>query len=132
MKAPLKAAELGTLEKLLQERRRMLRSELQAKLNTHDDPAMLGLANRLAETDDWAVADLETALDVAEVARDAAELQEVDAALLHMTSGTYGTCIDCGQPIPFARLEINPGAPCCIACQEKREALLRRGGHSTL
>ncbi len=132
MNAPLNTAQLGTLKKLLHERRRTLRKELQAKLNTHDDPAMIGLANRLEETDDWAVADLETALDVAEVARDAAELKDVDAALAHMTEGTYGNCVDCGLPVPYARLEVNPGAQCCIGCQEKREAALRRAGHSTM
>ncbi len=132
MKAPLNVAELGTLKKLLQERRRVLRSEMKAKLSNHDDPALLGLANRLAETDDWAVADLETALEVAEVARDAVELKDVDAALTHMEDGTYGICADCAKPIPYARLEVNPGAQCCIGCQEKREATLPRQGHPSL
>ena len=81
MTVPLTAAELGTLEKLLHARRRVLRAEVRDKLNTSDNAALLGLRNRMDEIDDWAVADLETALDVAEVARDAEELQEVEAAL---------------------------------------------------
>ena len=31
-------------------------------------------------------------------------------------------CIDCGQPIPFARLEAYPTAKRCLRCQQIREA----------
>ena len=127
MAAKLTTAERGTLAKQLEERRRVLRSELSAKLNAQDNPALLGLRNRMEETDDWAVADLETALDVAEVWRDVGELREVEAALLRIKDGSYGECIDCGKPIPFARLHANPSASRCIACQEKVEASQRRG-----
>jgi len=132
MPASLTAAERGTLEKQLHDRRRVLRAEVRAKLNTQDNPALLGLRNRMDEIDDWAVADLETALDVAEVARDAEELQEVEAALRRMAGGTYGACLECGAPIPQARLAVNPAAPRCIACQEQLEAALRRAGPGTL
>ena len=127
MAAKLTDAERKTLAKALEERRRVLRSELTAKLNAQDNPALLGLRNRMEETDDWAVADLETALDVAEVSRDAGELREVEAALLRMKDGTYGECIDCGNYIPYARLHANPSASRCIACQERVEASQRRG-----
>lgn len=132
MSAPLTAAERGTLEDLLHARRRVLRAEVREKLNTQDNPALLGLRNRIEEVDDWAVADLETALDVAEVARDAEELQEVEAALRRMAAGTYGACLECGEPIPHARLAVSPAAPRCIRCQEQLEAALRRAGPSTL
>ena len=32
--------------------------------------------------------------------------------------GEYGTCTDCDEPIPEARLMIVPGAERCVACQE--------------
>jgi RNA polymerase-binding protein DksA len=127
MSQKLTATERSALAKQLEERRRMLRSELGSKLETQDNPALLALRNRMEETDDWAVADLETALDVAEVSRDAGELREVQAALLRMKDGTYGECIDCGNDIPFARLNANPSASRCIACQERVEASQRRG-----
>ncbi|MEO8508055.1 MAG: TraR/DksA C4-type zinc finger protein [Betaproteobacteria bacterium] len=127
MTAKLTATERGTLGSQLEARRRVLRAELQAKLNSHDNPALLGLRNRMEETDDWAVADLETALDVAEVSRDAGELREVEIALGRIQDGTYGTCVECGMPIPYARLAANPSAPRCIACQEKLEAGQHRG-----
>lgn len=121
------AAERNSLAKQLEERRRVLRSELAAKLAAQDNPALLGLRNRMEETDDWAVADLETALDVAEVSRDAGELREVDAALLRIKDGTYGECVDCGKDIPLPRLSANPSASRCIACQERIEASQKRG-----
>jgi RNA polymerase-binding protein DksA len=125
--AALTAAQLATLGKQLEARRRILRTELTAKLNAQDNPALLGLRNRMEETDDWAVADLETALDVAEVSRDAAELREVEAAFGRMKDGTYGECVECGTQIPYARLAANPSAARCIACQERLEAGPRRG-----
>jgi RNA polymerase-binding transcription factor DksA len=127
MTAPLTAAERDALKRQLEARRKVLRSELTAKLNAQDNPALLGLRNRMEETDDWAVADLETALDVAEVSRDAGEMREVEAALSRMADGTFGDCVECGVHIPYARLAANPSAPRCIACQERLEASQRRG-----
>ena len=127
MSAKLNATERSSLAKQMEERRRVLRSELAAKLNAQDNPALLGLRNRMEETDDWAVADLETALDVAEVSRDAGELREVEAAFARIAEGTYGECVECGVDIPYARLHASPSAPRCIACQERLEASQRRG-----
>ncbi len=131
MTAKLTGAQRGQLATLLQAQRNKLRAEVRTKLNAQDDPALLGLRNRMEETDDWAVADLETALDVAEISRDAAALQEVDAALARIADGTYGTCVDCDAPIPFARLKAYPTAARCIDCQEILEAALRRAGPAT-
>ena len=127
MTARLTAEERGTLARELEARRRVVRSELTAKLNAQENPALLGLRNRMEETDDWAVADLETALDVAEVSRDAGELSEIEAALARLADGTFGTCVECAAPIPFARLHASPSAARCIACQERLEAASRRG-----
>ena len=127
MSAKLTAAERSTLAGALEDRRRVLRAELAEKLNTQDNPALLGLRNRMEESDDWAVADLDTALDVAEVSRDAGELREVESALVRIKDGTYGECVECGANIPYARLAANPSAARCIACQEKLEASQRRG-----
>lgn len=127
MTAPLTASERGSLARQLEARRKTLRAELAAKLNAQDNPALLGLRNRMEETDDWAVADLETALDVAEVSRDAGELREVEQALARVADGTYGDCVECGVHIPHGRLAASPSASRCIACQERLETSQRRG-----
>ena len=127
MTAPLTPSERSAFAKQLEGRRKTLRAELAAKLNAQDNPALIGLRNRMEETDDWAVADLETALDVAEVSRDAGELRDVEQALARVADGTYGDCVECGAHIPQGRLAANPSAPRCIACQERLEASQRRG-----
>jgi RNA polymerase-binding protein DksA len=130
--SPLTAAQRGALEAKLVARRAALRAEIEAKLNTQDNPALMGLRNRMEETDDWAVADLETALDVAEVSRDAAELQEVEAALTRIKSDTYGICVECGAPIPLSRLDVAPMSARCVGCQQKVETAMRRTGAGTI
>ena len=113
--SPLNASQRSALQAKLVARRLALRAEIETKLNTQDNPALLGMRNRMEETDDWAVADLESALDVAEVSRDAAELQEVEAALSRIKNNTYGMCLECGKPIPIARLDVSPMSARCVA-----------------
>jgi DnaK suppressor protein len=48
-------------------------------------------------------------------------LGEVDAALLRIDAGTYGTCTSCGDEIPVARLEAYPWASVCIGCARTLE-----------
>jgi DnaK suppressor protein len=43
-------------------------------------------------------------------------LAMIDAALLRMDDGTYGTCVDCHQQIPLPRLELRPYGPKCVTC----------------
>jgi RNA polymerase-binding transcription factor DksA len=126
--APLTSSQTSALDARLRTRRAALRHELDSRLNTQDDPALLGLRNRSQETDDWAVADSETSQDIAEVSHDTAELREVEAALSRMADGTYGVCVECDVPIPFARLDAYPAAVRCIECQEAFEAAQRRAG----
>lgn len=51
-----------------------------------------------------------------EVARHRVHL--IDEALERMEEGAYGTCVDCGDPIPDARLEVRPLSVRCVACAE--------------
>jgi RNA polymerase-binding protein DksA len=46
-------------------------------------------------------------------------LEEVDAALLRIEDGTYGTCEDCGGPIGEDRLRAIPWARLCIDDQRR-------------
>ena len=43
-------------------------------------------------------------------------IDKIDAALVRMDAGTYGTCSSCGRPIPVARLRVRPYQPTCVAC----------------
>lgn len=48
-------------------------------------------------------------------------LGAIDAALLRIENGTYGTCVRCGKPIAEERLEAIPYATRCIDCQRLAE-----------
>jgi RNA polymerase-binding transcription factor DksA len=43
-----------------------------------------------------------------------------------LADGTYGTCRDCGQDIPPARLEAVPEAVRCVECQRRFEGRHRQ------
>lgn len=48
--------------------------------------------------------------------------EEALAALARLDAGTYGLCLDCGQPIVEERLLFRPEAARCLADQEAFEA----------
>lgn len=121
-------AERAAIGERLAQRQRELRAEIAGQLRTQDDPRLVGLRNRLEDTDDWAVADAMAHQDIALVSRDLAELAEVEAAIARLADGTYGECADCGMTIPAARLIAYPTARRCVACQEAAEAARRRTG----
>jgi RNA polymerase-binding protein DksA len=125
--SPLSDAERAALEAKLRARLAELRAGIAGQLKTQDDPRLVGLRNRMEDTDDWAVADAMAAMDIAEVSRDLAILADVEAALARIKDGSYGECIDCGAEIPYARLAAYPAAKRCVACQEVAEAAARRG-----
>jgi DnaK suppressor protein len=43
-------------------------------------------------------------------------ITEIDAALVRIDAGTYGSCARCGKAIPEERLELRPFAATCVAC----------------
>ncbi|MFY7917384.1 MAG: TraR/DksA family transcriptional regulator [Rubrivivax sp.] len=60
--------------------------------------------------------------------RDTAELGAVSRALLRLRQGGYGMCEDCGADIPFQRLQVEPQAARCVACEATAEVHVRPGG----
>ena len=80
---------------------------------TWPDPADAG--SNLSETER-----VEAVLRVAKQ-----QLAEVLDALARIDAGKYGTCADCGKPVPEGRLEAKPEAARCVACQGKRDRLRR-------
>ncbi len=47
------------------------------------------------------------------------EVRRIDAALGRIDAGTYGECLDCGNEISAARLDILPDAALCKTCAAK-------------
>jgi DnaK suppressor protein len=46
-------------------------------------------------------------------------VEEIDAALERIATGTYGRCVHCGSAIPLERLEFRPFAAGCVSCQQR-------------
>ena len=48
-------------------------------------------------------------------------LKGIELALRRIDDASYGDCLECGEPIAFARLQAQPFASLCIDCQSARE-----------
>jgi DnaK suppressor protein len=57
---------------------------------------------------------------------DIKHLREIEDALRRLEQGTYGTCMECEEPISVKRLNAVPWARYCVTCQE---AIAQRIAH---
>ncbi len=48
-------------------------------------------------------------------------LSKINEALHRMDEGSFGTCIDCEEPIEPKRLEARPVSTLCLKCKEQQE-----------
>ena len=97
------------------------RAALAAEVKTGAQKRAANRDGNVPDTGELAADDVARDVAIAEVDRDAAEIGAIDAALERLASGTYGRCIECGMPIPAARLARTPEAPRCFVCQKRRE-----------
>lgn len=52
----------------------------------------------------------------AEARRRTSDLARIDNALKRIAEDEYGWCAECGEPIAYKRLEIDPAAALCVNC----------------
>jgi DnaK suppressor protein len=109
-------------ELLVEERRRVLDAiEYLHKENpgsieeeTEDET----LDDHIAET---ATATLDREIDYTLEENSENVLKEIEQALKRIEEGTYGPCMNCGQPIAEERLAAIPWAMYCIDCKRLQE-----------
>jgi DnaK suppressor protein len=113
----LTCSELGLLQESLHERRRDLQMALHGE---HGDlagarpPEVHGPESHPDETASRKAGDeLRTVL----ARHDFDEIRQIDAALARIAAGSYGECVDCGDPIVYERLVAAPCAARCVSCQ---------------
>ncbi len=109
-----------TLQAILTARADMLRAEIEEALKRRSDDG-ISLPRHSEETDDDAIVDLESSLDVAQLSRETEELKAIEHALSRLHAPEYGQCSVCGADIPFTRLQANPAALRCVGCQAEFE-----------
>ena len=75
------------------------------------DQQSVGRLSRMGELQDQAMAQGQSRR------RDARE-SVIQAALARIEEGEYGRCVECGEPISPARLDLDPAVPTCIGCAQ--------------
>ncbi len=118
----LTADQRESLTRQLNERKQFLRGEIQAGLVRMRTEGYEEQLSGTSDVGDESLATLMTDDTNIEVARAAAELQDILGAEARLAAGSYGQCIDCGTSIPYARLAAYPTAKRCLDCQKIREA----------
>ncbi|MFL6571658.1 MAG: TraR/DksA family transcriptional regulator [Burkholderiales bacterium] len=102
-------------------RRKQLLEDISSDVERVRAEPYASVAGATPDIGDEAVADLLSDVSEAELTRDLGELRILEGALKRVSEGSYGQCIDCGWEIPFERLQAQPGAVRCLACQERHE-----------
>jgi len=118
--ADLADADLQTIQRLLDEREVTLQGEVRAA-NDEGAEAPEALSAEGRDAVDIGDERVRTGMAHVDKQRDQEELMAIDAARARIADGSYGDCIDCGQPIPFERLKAQPTALRCVPCQSRYE-----------
>ena len=101
--------EAKGFEKKLLARKDELDQRLQHIEQDLDQPRSHDIEDRATEREDDEV--METMGNAGLV-----EIEAIDAALERINAGTFGTCVDCGEPVSKERLNIMPTATKCRKC----------------
>ncbi len=114
-------------DRFFEEQRSLLLAEREASLRQAE--SLRAVAAQLAEemepgdtqfdeeSGEGGTLNVERERDLALSAQALSAVEEIDRALAKLDAGTYGTCEQCGQPIPKARLKALPYATLCVACK---------------
>jgi RNA polymerase-binding protein DksA len=124
----IKKTYLSTkLKKHYREMLLKLRESYQDQLNIHRDDALTnrksgpgaGMATHMADLgSDNFQHDFELGL----LSDEGTVIEMIDEALTRLDENEYGICIECGQEISPARLEVKPYARFCLECKSRKEA----------
>lgn len=132
MAAPT-SSQLDQLVAKLNEDYQVLLREVRGELENSGNQHRIDLLNREpGDSGDESLASTLADFNITIVDRQVHGMRDIEAALQRIRDGEYGTCIDCGDDIAFARLLAYPTARRCIVCQEKRERLYAQEGHPTM
>ncbi len=77
--------------------------------------------NALPDVSDQAAEGYGDELAVGLIAIEAAQLEDIEAAIERIDNGTYGVCEDTGRAIPKKRLEVLPFVRRCLEAEQARE-----------
>lgn len=112
-----------------------LKSRLSELLRLRFDREELRIEN-LADPLDQIRLRIDREIAVRQYDHEASLVRDIQSALAKIEAGIeadnqYGTCEECGEPIPYRRLAALPWAPLCVPCQSHAE-VSAHGRASTL
>ena len=110
---------LNALRDLLTSRLRELQASVHATDFDRGSHAEAG--HEVSDLKDQAAQAMSAEMDDAGQQRHVRELADVRLALERLDHGSYGDCIACGETIPLQRLQVQPAAARCTACQALTE-----------
>ncbi len=116
-----RSVDLRHFDDMLRARLRVLGEQIREALLRADTETYGELAGQVHDAEEESLADLLTDLNLAAISREVQEVRDIDAAMRRIADRTYGSCIDCGDPIDPARLEAYPTAKRCVTCQRGHE-----------
>ena len=114
--------DLHVMKQRLEDKRAELLKDISGLTEAHPkavDPIEANEGPR--DFEEVAVDFLETQQEQSLLVNQQALLTEVEQALTRIDQGTYGRCVDCGNPIPEKRLEAIPWAARDVQCEAKLE-----------
>lgn len=114
------------VQQLLLRQRSQLAEQQQRHLDGAASRAEHAREVLLQDGDDAPQRDADREVDLAISDREAVALHQIDLALQRLQQGEFGACEDCGSAIPWARLQLQPTALRCVACESARERLAPR------
>ena len=103
------------LKEMMESRASELRQGLRAMLSGPADPV------EVRDPEEWGRTSAEQDLDLTLMEMQAETCRRIDDALQRLEQGTYGSCEECDEEIPAARLQALPFATLCVTCQELHE-----------
>ena len=111
------------------EQKHQIRDSIQAQLIVLDEQlAMTGQSAKVVELDQALVGrvsriDAIQQQKIAEAghARALLQLSKLNKAIVLLDSEDYGYCLECGEDIGFARLQIKPESSFCVGCKQAKE-----------
>ena len=127
MQKEIDPGEMEALRSQLQERLSVLVEEFRRELDSQTDGDYADLSAQVRDIGDEAAADVLMDSRLFDIQRDADEMRDIREALARMDDGNYGICIDCGDPIPKARISAVPWVVRCVSCQTNEEYRLQGG-----
>ena len=125
------------LKTMLEDRRRQLLHEVQAKIR--DARTDSTLERDVIDQGESSEVDIQEDIEFALIQMKSETLNKINEALRRLDEGTYGNCFECGDEIAGARLRALPFAVRCKDCEEARETseqrermLARKSGSAAL